>query len=117
MTPFPFLHTDLYHALLNSYLVSFLENIDNKHMRHIFALTGVTNSSVSVTVKRGGSQSQVSHYHLSSYNFLDLQFSPTMRTFIHISASQAVSIFGEDNGGGTFVYSIANFSTPERYRV
>ena len=105
MTASLFLHADLYHALLDSYLVSFLENIDNKHMRHIFALTGVTNSSVSVTVKRGDSQSQVSHYHLSSYNFLDLQFSPTMQTVVHISASQAVSIFGdieEDKGGGTF---------------
>ena len=102
MTDFPFLHVDLYHALLDSYLVSFLENIDNTQMRHIFALTGVTNSSVSITEKCDDSQSQVSHYHLSSYNLLDLQFSPTMQTVVHISASQAVSIFGEDNGGGTF---------------
>ena len=69
-------------------------------MRHIFAFTGITNSTVSVTVKRGDSKSQVSRYHLSSYNFLDLQFSPTMQTVVHIYASQAVSIFGdieEDN--------------------
>ena len=66
-------------------------------MRHIYALTGVNNGSVSVTVKFNDSTPQVSEYHLSSEDHLNVQFSPRS-TVVHISANSGISMFGDTGG-------------------
>ena len=96
-TTLPFLCADPYHVCQDYYLISFWKNDDNPPMRHIFALTGVNNGSVSVTVKFDNSTPQVSDYHLSSEDDLNLQYSP-MSTVVHISANSGISMFGDTEG-------------------
>ena len=96
-TTLPFLHADPYHVCQDYYLISFWKNDENPPMRHIFALTGVNNGSVSVMVKFDDSTSQVSDYHLSSKDRLSLQFSPRS-TVVHISANSGISMFGDTEG-------------------
>ena len=96
-TTLPFLHADPYHVCQDYYLISFWKNDENPPMRHIFALTGVNNGSVSIMVKFNDSTPQVSDYHLSSKDRLSLQFSPRS-TVVHISANSGISMFGDTEG-------------------
>ena len=103
-TSLPFLCADPFHVCQDYYLISFWKNDDNSPMRHIFALTGVNNGSVSVTVKFNDSTPQASEYHLSSGDDLNLQYSP-MSTVVHISANSGISMFGDiegEEGGDAF---------------
>ena len=64
-------------------------------MRHIFALTGSNNGSVSVSVKLPhDSTPQVSGKHLSTESQFHLQLLPDDLTVAHISASKGISILG-----------------------
>ena len=65
-------------------------------MRHIFALTGANNGSVSVSVKLAhDSRPQVSDYQLSAETQLHLQFLPADLTVAHISTSKGIAILGD----------------------
>ena len=104
-TTLPFLHADPYHVCQDYYLISFWKNDDNPPIRHhIYALAGVNNGSVSVTAKFNDSTPQVSDYHLSSEDRLNLQYSP-MPSVVHFSANSGISMFGDiegEEGGDAF---------------
>ena len=74
-------------------------------MRHIFALTGSNNGSLSVARKLDNSTLQVLHYQPSSHDHLDLEFLPIITAVVHITASSGVSVLGDienEQGGDTF---------------
>ena len=93
-------------------------------MRHIFALTGANNGSVSVTMKfTDESTTQVSDYRIGSEDQLDLQFLPTV-SVVHISVSRGISILGEideEEDGDTFaalpIFPILGETKFEEYLV
>ena len=92
-----FLHADPLRACQDSYLISFWKNGANQEMRHIFALTGSNNGSVSVSVKLPhDSTPQVSGKQLSAESQFHLQLLPVDLTVAHISASRGISILGDN---------------------
>ena len=94
-------------------------------MRHIFALTGANNGSVSVSVKLPNEFTpQVSDYQLSAETQLHLQFLPVDFAVAHISASRGISILGineeedsEDAFAALPISPLLNNTEFEEYRA
>ena len=67
-------------------------------MRHIFVVAGAVNGSVTVSVKLAHDATPLlSDYHLGSRDQIALQLLPADSTVAHISASNEISIFGDND--------------------